>query len=107
RTHHCLSPLALTCHETTCDIPFRAWSLWWHLELAHKFERLVTLRDHLHRETAQTLKAECFHAETGQHPSVDHCLAEIVEVHLFYCAREIAGHAAGERVPCPVWSVDV
>jgi len=28
-------------------------------------------------------------------------------VHLFYCAREIAGHAAGERVPCSGRIVDI
>src|SRR6476660_8850681 len=46
------------------------------------------------------LRSSCI-AETGQHASVDHCLAQIVEVHRFYRAREIAGHAAGERIPCP------
>src|SRR6266446_2782835 len=41
----------------------------------------------------------------GNHPytgeSVDHCFAQIVEVHLLHCAGEISGHAAGKRVPCP------
>src|SRR4029453_1719041 len=81
-------------------------SFWRHFELAHELERLVTLCDFLHREIAQTLQAECFHTETGQHTSVDHCLAQIIEVHRFYRAREIAGHAPGKRVPCPGWIVE-
>src|SRR4029078_13344518 len=56
---------------------------------------------------AQTLQAECFHAETGQHTSVDHCLAQIVEVHRFYRGGEIASHAAAKSVPCPRRIVNV
>src|SRR5438046_786517 len=86
---------------------FEGASVGCNLELAHQFEHLVALCDFLHREIAQTLQTEGFHAETGQHTSVDHCLAQIVEMHFFHRAREIASHAAGERVPCPGWIVDV
>src|SRR6266850_4076615 len=101
-----MNPLRSSCGATDCDTP-RSPSFWRHFELAHQFEHLVALCDFLHREVAQTLQTEGFHAETGQHTSVDHCLAKIVEVHRFYCAREIAGHAAGERIPCPGRIVDV
>src|SRR5439155_21329776 len=86
---------------------FEGASVGCNLELAHQFEHLVALCDLLHREIAQTLQAKCFHAKTGQHASVNHCFPEIIEVQLFHCAREIASHAAGERVPCPGRIVDV
>src|SRR2546430_8160573 len=101
-----MNPLRSSCGVADRDTP-RSSSFWRHFELAHQFEHLVALCDFLHREIAQTLQTEGFHAETGQHTSVDHCLAQIVEMHFFHRAREIASHAAGERVPCPGWIVDV
>src|SRR5882724_10258605 len=101
-----MNPLRSSCGAEDCDTP-RSSSFWRHFELAHQFEHLVALCDFLHREVAQTFQTECFHAETGQHTSVDHCLAQIVEVHLFYGARQIPGHATGERVPCPGRIVNV
>src|SRR5262249_56780329 len=70
-------------------------------------ECLVWLCDFLYRQPAQALQTKGFDAKTGQHASVDHCFAQIVEVHVFYCACEISGHAASERVPCPGWIMDV
>src|SRR5437899_8763157 len=78
-----------------------------HLKLAHQFECFVALGDFLHREIAQTLQTKCLHAKTGQHASVNHRFAEIVEVHLLHCAGEISSHAAGKCVPCPGWIVNV
>src|ERR1700676_5258772 len=77
------------------------------LELAHELERLVALLNFFHRQFAQTLEAERFHAKTGQHAPVNHCFAQIVEVHLLYRAREITGNPARECVPCSGRIVDV
>src|SRR5436309_2793636 len=78
-----------------------------HLELAHQFECLVALRNFFHRELSQALEAERFHAKTGQHASVNHRFAQIVEVHFLHSACEISSHAAGKCVPCPSWIVNV
>src|SRR6266566_441442 len=72
----------------------------WHLKLTHQFKRLVALRDFFHRQAAQAFETEFLYAEAGEHTAVNHRFTQIVEVHLFHCAREIAGHAAGECVPC-------
>src|SRR4029077_1723137 len=90
-----------------CGNPARAWCSHWHLELAHEFEGLIALRNFFHRECAQTLQTKCFHAKTGQHTAINHRPAQIVEVHFFRGAREIACHSAGKCVPCPGGIVDV
>src|SRR5213594_2885620 len=95
------------CGAAVPDTPARSSSFCGHLELAHKFERLVTLCDFLHRQIAQTLQTECFHAKTGQHASVNHRFAQIVEVHGLHCSGEIASHAASKRVPRPSRIVNV
>src|SRR5436309_8699855 len=95
------------CVAAVSDTPARSSSFCGHLELAHKFERLVTLCDFLHRQIAQTLQTECFHAEAGQHASVNHRSAQIVEVHRLHCPSEISGHAAGKSVPRPGRIVNV
>src|ERR1700682_6398591 len=77
------------------------------LELAHELERLVTFLDLVHREFAQTFETKCFYAKTGEHASVDHGFAQIVEVHLLHRAREVTGHADRECVPCPGRIVDI
>src|SRR3954464_7121284 len=102
----CTTLLRSSCVAANCDTPH--WSSFLrHFEFANHFELLVTLCDFLHREIAQTLQTECFHAETGQRASVNHCLAEIVEVPRFSRASEITGHAAGECVACPCGIVNV
>src|SRR5207248_1091990 len=93
---------AIICHIRFCTSPSNR-----RFELAHEFECLVTLRDFLHGELAQTLQTECFHAKASQDASVNHRFTQIVEVHFLHCAREISGHAAGECVPCPGWIVNV
>src|SRR5262249_29612665 len=95
-----------SCGVTDCDTP-HSWSFRRHFELSHQFKHFVALSDFFHREIAQALQAKCFYAETGQHTPVNHCLAQIVEMHRFYRASEIARHAAGERVPCSGRIVDV
>src|SRR4029077_9197498 len=76
-------------------------------ELTHEFEGLIALFNLLHREIPQTLEAECFHAKTGQHASVNHRSTQIVEVNLLDCAGEISGHSTSKRVPCPSRIVNV
>src|SRR5436309_6201924 len=95
------------CGAAVSDTPARSSSFCGHFELAHEFECLVTLCDFVHRQIAQTLETECFHAKAGEHASVNHRLAQIVEVNRFHCAGEIPGHAAGKRVPCPGRIVNV
>src|SRR5437667_8589052 len=101
-----MNPLRSSCGAADCDTP-RSSSLCRHFELAHQFERLVAFCDFLHRQIAQTLQAECFHAKTSQHAAVNHGFTQVIEVDLLYRAGEIAGHAAGECVPCPGRIVNV
>src|SRR5215469_9267951 len=103
----CIQSLRLPCDAAICDTHFRASSSHRSLELTHQFECLIALCEFLHREITQTLQTECFNAKTGQHTTVNHRSAQIVEVHLFHCAGKISGHAAGERVPCPGRIVNV
>lgn len=44
-------------------------------ELAHQLERFVAFIDLIHRQIAQALETERFHAKTREHAAVDHCFA--------------------------------
>src|SRR5438046_6250852 len=97
----------LACGLAICDTRLGATPSHWHLELTHQFEHLVALLDFLHRQLTQTLQAECFHTKTGEHASVNHRLAQIVNLHVFDSAGEKSSHAAGKCVPCPGRIVNV
>src|SRR6476660_8654907 len=102
-----MQPLWLTCEAAICDTRPDATPSQWHFELTHQFEHFVALLDFFHREIAQPIQAECFHAKTGKYTPVDHCFAQVVEVHAFDSAGKISSHAPGERVPCPGWIVNI
>src|SRR4029453_15220847 len=90
-----------------CGTPVRTSSSHRHLELAHELERLVAPCNFFHRECAETLQTKRFHAKTGQDTAVNHRSSQIVEVHFFHSACEIAGHSTGKGVPCPSRIVNI
>src|SRR5438034_9098950 len=72
------------------------------LELAHHFEHLISIRNLVLGQFAQTFEAECFHAKTRQHASVDHRFPHYLEGHVFpYVRRQVTGETASKSVPCP------
>src|SRR4030095_4639513 len=90
-----------------CGIPVGDPSSRRHLELAYQLEGLVALCNFFRRECAQALKTKRFHAKTSQNASVNHRSSQIVEMHFFHRARQIARHSTGKCIPCPGGIVNV